>query len=109
MINIPTVQRYGEPDPGIVVDRKTLGKDKVHFTGHSIEQMGIRGIKQYEVFDVLDAPEETGLKVGRKGRKHWRRWRNQTTAIDVIFEIEAKSVRIITAIKKKLKMPPGMR
>lgn len=85
-------------DPGKTVNRRTLGRKTVHFVGHALTQMEVRGIKEHEVFDTLDHPDRTNLPT-RKGRKRYRKHRNQKTSIDVVFELNPDMVRIITAIK----------
>lgn len=96
--NGPPEWRMEGPRPGKQVRVSVLGRNMLEFTHHALVQMKIRRIGEDEVIDTIRDPEVIDLPA-RQGRERVRRWRNRSTAIDVVYEMRRDSIRVITAIK----------
>ena len=84
---------------GRIVTVSILGRGKIEFGSHALQQMQIRGVSQAEVLKALRRPTATGLPT-QPGRKRVRKNVGNIKAIDVVYEELDDRLRIITVIVK---------
>lgn len=94
--------------PSKVIEVSLLGLKKVEFLAHALDQMRIRRVEEHEALEVIRSPDDVGLKT-RPGRERVRKWKNERTAIDVVFETRKDRILVITVIKIKKKGRPARR
>jgi hypothetical protein len=77
-----------------------LGKSKVEFCYHALEQMKIRGISERQVLAAIRYPDETGLPT-QPHRERVRKFKNPKRAIDVVYEVWPDRIVVVTTFPKK--------
>ena len=90
-----------EPSTIVEVD-DLLGKSKVEFIFHAVDQMRIRKISVLEVLAVIRTPAVTGLPT-QPGRERVRKFKKPTKAIDVVYEVLEDRIRVITVFPKRFR------
>ncbi len=87
---------------GKIVRASVLGRNKVEFCMHALDQMEIRDISEQEVIRTIQQPTRSGLKVNPPlpFRRHVRRDISPTKSIDVIYEELLDRIVVITAYPK---------
>ena len=89
-----------QPSRIVEVDPALLGKSKVEFPYHCLEQMKTRQITEREVLAAVRYPDETGLPT-QENRERVRKFKKPTKAIDVVYEVWPDRVVVVTAFPKK--------
>jgi hypothetical protein len=89
--------------PGSFLNEHALGRDIIELSGHARLQMGIRGISENDVLVTLRNPSQTGLPT-QPGRERVRRHKTVRVSIDVVYELLADRVLVVTAIKKERRL-----
>lgn len=79
------------------VQSPILGKTTIWFTRHALDRMKQRGVTEKQVFAVLRNPDQKGLPT-RPGRRRWRKEGPSGAVVDVVFEVWADRLCIVTAI-----------
>lgn len=87
-------------DGKVIEVKELLGKTKVEFCKHAIEQMGIRNITEKEVVATIRNPDKIGLPT-QSGRFRVRKFKRPRFATDVVYIIEPDRVVVVTAFPKK--------
>ena len=87
---------------GEIVKVAVLGRNKVEFCCHALDQMVIRGISKEDVIKTLQHPTKVGLKVNPPlpFRRHVRRDFNANKTIDVVYEERLDCIVVVTAFPK---------
>jgi hypothetical protein len=78
------------------LDPPILGKSRIEYVGHALDQMKIRGISKAQVEKVLRMPEVTGLKTV-PGRRRVRGKISKQRELDVIYIVQADRILVITS------------
>jgi len=82
------------------VDEEVLGRPRVEFCAHALQQMKARGITKREVVAAIKFPDVVGLNAPR-GRDRVRKFKKPNKAIDVVFQLRADTILVITAFPKE--------
>ena len=84
----------------ITLDPPILGRNKLEFCFHALEQMKIRGISEMDVLAVIRFPDTVGLPT-QPHREHVRRFKKRPTkALDVVYELRHDRILVVTAYPK---------
>lgn len=80
----------------VLVRADILGKNLVEFTGHALRRMESRAVTQDDVLRVIRNPQEINLPADA-GKTRVRGRIDLRTTIDVVYEIKADRIGIISA------------
>lgn len=78
------------------LDPPILGKSKIEYVGHALDQMKIRGITKTLVEKALRMPDVTGLKTV-SGRRRVRAKSSKQRELDVIYMVQVDRILVITS------------
>jgi hypothetical protein len=84
--------------PGLVLNQRLLGYDKVELTQHALGRMRQRGISREDAFRAIERPDQTGLPTA-PGRQRVRWNKSVNYSIDVVFEACDDFIRVITVMR----------
>lgn len=84
--------------PGLVLNQKLRGYNKVELTQHALGRMRQRNITREDVFSAVEHPDLENLPTTpERQRVRWNKSVNYS--IDVIFEEHEEFIRIVTAMR----------
>jgi hypothetical protein len=90
--------RFFRAPPGITLNERLLGFDKVELTRHLLDRMRQRGIAREDVFQAIRKPDQTGLPTA-PGRHRVRWTKSVNFSIDVVYELLPDRIRVVTTFR----------
>ena len=84
----------------VILDPPILGRDRLEFCFHALEQMKIRRISEQDVLAVIRLPDTVGLPTQPRRERVRRFKKRPTKAIEVVYELRQDRIIVVTAFPK---------